>query len=75
MTLLLACPTTLLRLGSVLRFRTVTSAVLAQLEHGGDLYVQTPAGLVAWGEWQKERAAERAVFITTSRAIRGVVTA
>ena len=49
--------------------------LLAQLEHGGDLYVQTPAGLVAWGEWQKERAAERAVLITTSRATRGVVTA
>ena len=75
MTLLLAAPSTPTRLGSVLRFRKVTSAVLAQLEHGGDLYVQTPAGLVAWGEWQKERAAERAILITTSRATRGVVTA
>lgn len=37
--------------------RTVTSAVAAKLRRPGSvIYVVTPAGLVPWGEWRKERA-------------------
>ena len=47
---LLLTPTTPRHLGGWFRFRTVTAAVREQLKHGGELYIDTPTGPVAWAD-------------------------